>query len=132
MQTLINVIPFGAGRRFRRVTYQQVLKRCGNPRCQMGCPTPSHGPYWMRAEYSSKGHVKRSTYVGKTLPREGELALIAQRLLLNPNLDLFKELADKSARIAQLEQQLVEIRRDLRNARRRRPAGLERKSERRR
>jgi len=125
-RTLINVVPYEEGTRYKRVTYEQVKKSCG----KRGCSTChgielAHGPYWQLVEWDEAGRKKRTRYIGKALPPEAEEALLFKRFLTDPNFrqlvheseglrqDLNRrrrEVAHLHSRIARLETELVEAR----------------------
>lgn len=123
-EILINVLPMRAGVRYRRITYEQVMKSCGKGRCRTcGGTKLAHGPYWQLNEWEA-GKV-RTRYVGKQLPAEAEEALALRRLVTDPEFrqlvhqadDLARELerrrrenAHLQHRIARLEEELLEAR----------------------
>ena len=145
-RTLINVVPFEEGIRYKRITYEQVKKSCGKSGCTTcGGTRLAHGPYWQLAEWDEAGKKKRTRYIGKELPPEAEEALTIKRFLTDPDFrrlihatdDLLADRDRRRREIAHLNQRIARLEADLADARARarasqappilsRPANLER------
>ena len=126
VRTLINVVPFEEGIRYKRITYEQVKKSCGKSGCgTCGGTRLEHGPYWQLVEWDEAGKKKRTRYVGKELPPEADEAFTIKRFLSDPNFRQLihatdelladrdrrrKEIAHLNQRIARLEADLAEAR----------------------
>lgn len=132
VRTLINVVPFEEGARYKRVTYEQVKKSCGKSGCgTCGGIRLAHGPYWQLVEWDEAGKKKRTRYVGKALPPEAQEALTIKRFLSDANFrrlihatdDLLQDLERQRREISHLNQKVARLEADLADARARADRG---------
>lgn len=106
METVINVIPLGRGRR-KHVTYVQHMKACGKPTCKTcGGRELAHGPYWHSVEYDTDAKKRVCRWVGARLPPEAEAVLIAERSTAS---SLALEVARLRRRLEHAERRIAEL-----------------------